>query len=222
MSATAFVMATFLEIPYSEIVVAAAFPSLLYYFGLFLQIDAYSARYGLQGLPAEELPSIGEVLRDGWYFIAVFVLLIVMLLYLQREAQAPYYATVLLIAINQMSRKHRWTAKRLGEFVEGIGKLFAELAAILAGVGLIIGALTLTGKVGSLTYELVRIAGNDAEFAIEEPNTVRVPWSDVVDDPPEAPSIEEGDVVGHRIDDFEMLRGEIWCATRTLLHGSGC
>ncbi|MEZ5910295.1 MAG: TRAP transporter fused permease subunit [Hyphomicrobiaceae bacterium] len=161
MGATAFVMATFLEIPYSEIVVAAAFPSLLYYFGLFLQIDAYSARYGLQGLPAEELPSIGEVLRDGWYFIAVFVLLIVMLLYLQREAQAPYYATVLLIAINQMSRKHRWTAKRLGEFVEGIGKLFAELAAILAGVGLIIGALTLTGKVGSLTYELVRIAGND-------------------------------------------------------------
>ena len=32
--------------------------------------------------------------------------------------------------------------------------------AILAGVGLIIGALTLTGKVGSLTYELVSIAGD--------------------------------------------------------------
>ena len=68
----------------------------------------------------------------------------------------------------------------------------------------------------------VRIAGNEAEFAIEEPDTIRVPWSEVVDDPPEAPSIEDGDVVGHRIDDLEMLRGELWCATRTLLRGGGC
>ncbi|MFT5175843.1 MAG: TRAP transporter 4TM/12TM fusion protein, partial [Gammaproteobacteria bacterium] len=59
MGATAFVMATFLEIPYSDIIIAAAFPSLLYYLGLFLQIDAYSARYGLKGLEESELPAIG-------------------------------------------------------------------------------------------------------------------------------------------------------------------
>lgn len=160
MGATAFVMATFLEIPYSSIVVAAAFPSLLYYLGLFLQIDAYAAREGLKGLEAADLPKIGQVLRDGWYFIFVFALLILMLLYMQREAQAPYYASVLLIVINQFSKTHRWDWKRLGEFVQGTGILFAELAALLAGVGLIIGALTLTGKVGTLTYELVRLAGD--------------------------------------------------------------
>lgn len=160
MGATAFVMATFLEIPYSTIVVAAAFPSFLYYLGLFLQIDAYSARYGLKGLEAHEVPRVGQVLRDGWYFVFVFVLLVVMLLYMHREAQAPYYATALLLVINQFSRVHRFGWKRLLEFIEGVGILFAELAALLAGVGLIIGALTLTGKVGSLTYELVRVAGD--------------------------------------------------------------
>ncbi len=158
MGATAFVMATFLEISYSEIIIAAAFPSVLYYFGLFMQIDAYSARNGLQGLPAEELPPISKVLREGWYFVFVFVMLIVMLLYMQREAQAPYYATVVLLIINQISKLHRWDLKALRKFVEGVGLLFAELMAILAGVGLIIGALTLTGKVGSLTYELVELA----------------------------------------------------------------
>ena len=50
MGATAFVMSTFIDIPYSQIVIAAVFPSLLYYLGLYLQIDAYSARYGLKGL----------------------------------------------------------------------------------------------------------------------------------------------------------------------------
>jgi TRAP transporter 4TM/12TM fusion protein len=160
MGATAFVMATFLELPYSEIIIAAAFPSFLYYLGLFLQIDAYAARYGLQGLPAEELPPVSQVLKEGWYFVFVFIILIVMLLYMQREAQAPYYATALLLVINQLSKAHRWNLKDLRRFVEGVGFLFAELLALLAGVGLIIGALTLTGKVGSLTYELVNLAGN--------------------------------------------------------------
>ena len=160
MGATAFVMATFLEIPYSEIVIAAAFPSLLYYLGLFLQIDAYAARYDLRGLPAEELPSVSQVLKDGWYFIAVFIMLIIMLLYMQRESQAPYYATATLLIINQLSKAHRWNWQRLLEFIEGVAKLFAELAAILAGVGLIIGSLTLTGKVGTIAYELVALAGD--------------------------------------------------------------
>lgn len=161
MGATAFVMATYLELPYSAIIIAAAFPSVLYYLGLYLQIDAYAARNGLKGLPASELPPMTKVLREGWYFVLVFIMLIVMLLYMQREAQAPYYATALLLVINQIAKVHRWNLKELVDFVKGVGFLFAELAAILAGVGLIIGALTLTGKVGTLTYELVNLAGNN-------------------------------------------------------------
>ncbi|MGI9525347.1 MAG: TRAP transporter permease [Hyphomicrobiaceae bacterium] len=158
MGATAFVMATFLEIPYSQIVIAAAFPSVFYYLGLYLQIDAYAARNDLMGLPETELPSFAKVLREGWYFIAVFAALIVMLLYMQREAQAPYYATAVLLLINQISSEHRWNWTDALNFIRGVGLLFAELLALLAGVGLIIGALTLTGKVGTITYELTQIA----------------------------------------------------------------
>jgi TRAP transporter 4TM/12TM fusion protein len=161
MGATAFVMSTFIEVPYAEIVIAAIFPSLLYYLGLFLQIDAYSARYGLKGLPEAELPSIWQVLKDGWYYVAVFVVLMIMLLYLQREAQAPYYATLALLIINQFNKAHRWSLSQFYDFVAAVGRLFAELAAILAGVGLIIGALSLSGKIGSLTYTLVQFAGDN-------------------------------------------------------------
>ena len=101
------------------------------------------------------------MLREGWYYVAVFAVLMFMLLHLQREAQAPYYATVALLLINQFNRTHRWTIATFGDFVVGVGRLFAELAAILAGVGLIIGALSLSGKVGSLTYALVQIAGDN-------------------------------------------------------------
>ncbi|WP_420722445.1 TRAP transporter permease [Hwanghaeella sp. LZ110] len=160
MGTTAFVMATFLGIPYSDIVVAAIIPSLLFYLGLFLQIDAYSARNGLKGLEDAEVPKFGQVMREGWYFVFVFVLLIIMLVYFQRESQAPYVATALLLIINQFSKKHRWTWARLEAFVIGMGTLFAELTALLACVGLVIGSMMLTGKIGSLSYQLVAIAGD--------------------------------------------------------------
>jgi TRAP transporter 4TM/12TM fusion protein len=67
MGTTAFVMASFLGRPYLEIAAAAAIPSLLYYFGLFVQIDAYAARHNLRGIPREQLPSISQTLKEGWY-----------------------------------------------------------------------------------------------------------------------------------------------------------
>ncbi len=160
MGATAFVMAVFLEVPYTEVLIAAIIPSLLYYLGLFMQIDAYAARYELHGLPEEELPKVRDVLRDGWYFIVVFLLLIVMLVGMQREAQAPFFATAALLVVNQMVKIHRWDLSKALAFVMGVGRLFAELAAMLAGVGLIIGALSLTGKVGTLAFDLVQLAGD--------------------------------------------------------------
>src|SRR3546814_15865231 len=65
MGATAFVMASFLEMPYADIAIAAAIPSLLFYLGLFLQIDAYAARNNLDGLPREELTRILDVIKEG-------------------------------------------------------------------------------------------------------------------------------------------------------------
>ena len=160
MGATAFVMAIYLEVPYSEIVIAAVIPSFLYFFGLFMQIDSYAAKMKLKGLPKEEMPKVSDTVKEGWHYIAVFVLLIWMLLFLQREALAPYYATVLLIAINQFTRHNRWGWDEWWNFVVGVGRLFTELAAILAGIGLIVGALSLTGKVSTLASEMLGVAGD--------------------------------------------------------------
>ena len=161
MGATAFVMAAFLGIPYSTVILAALVPSLLFYFGLFVQIDGYAARKGLRGLPRAELPAIGRTFAEGWQYILVFVLLVWMLLVLQQEAVAPFYATALLLVINQAWRRYRLDARRLASLLEGVSKSLAELAALLAGVGLIIGSLSVTGLAGTLANDLVYLAGNN-------------------------------------------------------------
>jgi len=161
MGATAFVMAVFLDVPYITIAIAAIIPSLLYYFGLFVQIDAYAARNGLPGMLPEDLPRVRDILREGWHFIAVFVLLTVMLVVLQREVLAPFYATALLIAVNQIKADDRWTWKSTRNFIIATGILLAEITAILAGVGLIVGALSVTGMAGTFVNDLVFLAGGD-------------------------------------------------------------
>ena len=108
MGATAFVMAQFMGTTYAEVAVAAIIPAVLYYVGLFLQVDSYAARRGLKGLPREELPSAWQTIKDGWYYAFVVMLLIVMLLYFKRESHAPFYATALLLVLNQWAQPGRW------------------------------------------------------------------------------------------------------------------
>jgi TRAP transporter 4TM/12TM fusion protein len=161
MGATAFVMANFLQISYVEVALAALVPSLLYYFGLFIQIDAYAARYGMKGLPKEELQSVWSVMKAGWIYIFVFALLVFLLIHLQQEARAPFYATALLLVVNQFNKEHRINWDKLRRFVFAIGFLLAELAGVLAAIGLVVGALVGTGMVGTITNDLVFLAGDN-------------------------------------------------------------
>jgi TRAP transporter 4TM/12TM fusion protein len=163
MGATAFVIAQFLNVSYAEVAVAAIIPAVLYYMGLFMQVDAYAARHGLMGISRAELPSVLTTLKEGWYYVFVIVLLIIMLLHFKRESHAPFYATALLLVLNQLfSKDTRWTWSTIVRFLEMNGRTFVELVAILAGCGLLIGAFSMTGVVSSLANDLLRIAGNNA------------------------------------------------------------
>lgn len=159
MGSTAFVMASFLGMSYGQIALAATIPALLFYLALIVQVDAYAARLGLRGLKRAELPKLGDVMKEGWFYIPVFALLIFLLVFLQDEALAPFYATALLIAINQLLPQHRMSWRKLGDLAVSVSRGLAELLAILMAVGFIIGAFSMTGLAGTLANDLVYLAG---------------------------------------------------------------
>ena len=66
MGAAAFIMAEFLEVPYTTIVIAAIFPALLHYTGVFAVVHLMARRLGLKGLARDMLPQFAEVWRQGW------------------------------------------------------------------------------------------------------------------------------------------------------------
>ena len=66
MGAAAFIMAEFLEVSYTTIVIAAIFPALLHYVGVFTVVHLMARRLNLKGMSREMLPKLGAVWADGW------------------------------------------------------------------------------------------------------------------------------------------------------------
>lgn len=160
MGTTAFIMATFLAVPYTTIAVAAAIPALLFFLGLMLQVDAYSARNGLKGLPRAQLPTLAATMKMGWHYLLVFVALITMLAQGMNESRAAFYSTALLLVVNQLRPENRIGFAGFWHMIAGIGRGLAEIIAIMLAVGMIAGGLAATGILSTLSTELVFLAGD--------------------------------------------------------------
>ncbi len=161
MGAVAFIMAALLGVPYADIVIAAIVPATLYYLALFVQADFYAAKTGLRGLPRNEIPSLSQTLKDGWYFIFAILLLIFFLFYLRLEAMAPFYATGALFLMAFVRRQTRPTPTSFVRFLQQTGTSIVEIVSILVPIGLILGALAVTGLAYSLSSGLVSITGGN-------------------------------------------------------------
>jgi len=160
MGVTAFIMADFIGVSYAEVCIAASLPRSLYWISLFCQTDFYAAKTGLRGLPKEELPSLWQTIKEGWFYVAALGILVYIIFFPRMEALAPYYATAALLVLANFRKETRLQWKTLIQMTEGTGKILTELMAILVGVGMIIGALSLTGTAHGLSGTLTRLGGD--------------------------------------------------------------
>ena len=103
MGAAAFIMAEFLELPYTTIVIAAIFPAFLHYVGVFTVVHLMARRLNLKGLPADKLPKLRAVWSHGWANIVPLIGLLVVLF----SGYTPYmsaFCGISLAIIAGMSR----------------------------------------------------------------------------------------------------------------------
>jgi TRAP transporter 4TM/12TM fusion protein len=167
MGAAAFIMANFLNVPYAEVVVAAFLPALLFYFALFIQTDFYAGRNGLRGVGANEVPPLLATLLSGWYYIAAIVGLTALLLVWRLEGEAPFWISLFLVVVALLrARQIGFSAYRFAGLVVDIGQSIAQIVGLIAGIGLIIGALSITGVANSFSRELVQYAGNNVALLL--------------------------------------------------------
>ena len=166
MGTVAFVMASFLGVPYSAIVLAAVIPALLFYAALLFQVDMFAARRGLQGLPRSETPDIWPVLKMGWPYLLSLAVLIYVLMGLRLEARSPYYASAVMILATSFRKETRMNWTRLKDLVLDIAVNVSTLVAVLAGIGLVVGGLSYTGVAGAFSRELLLYANGSVPLML--------------------------------------------------------
>jgi TRAP transporter 4TM/12TM fusion protein len=168
MGAAAFVMAEFLQTSYAAVALAAFVPALLYYAALFIQADLESAKLGMRGLPASEIPRARGLLT-GWPFIVSFAVLIVTLFqynWLPEKSAllAAAVAVVLSSIVGYQGQRPKLSA--LAGTIVSTGRGVIDIILIGAGAGIVIGILNVTGLSFNLSYLLVQVGSSSAALLL--------------------------------------------------------
>lgn len=158
MGATAFIIAEFLEVPYQDVVIAAAVPALLYFLVLFIQVDAVARRFSLRGLPKADLPIVMDVLKVGWIFILPIAILMYFLFWLgYPPGVAALYSAASLVVLMTIRDRRPPTKEHWKSFLFGSGEILVPLLLIAGAAGIILGVMNSTGLAFQLSIILAHL-----------------------------------------------------------------
>ena len=166
MGAAAFLMADYVQIPYSEIIVKAILPAVLYFAGIFIAVHLEAKKLGLRGLTKEELPEVKPLLKKC-YLLTPLILLIYLVGTSTRSIQyAASLSIVACIFVTLFSRETRITPKRLLEALAAGGQGTITVAAACGVAGIIAGTITMTGLANMMINGIVSVAGSNVLIAL--------------------------------------------------------
>ena len=169
MGAIAFVMAEWIRVPYATIAAAAAVPAALYFVVVFVSVHLQARRSGIQPMPREDLPKLGEACRAGWHYIIPIAALIYFLLI---EDYPPGMAGVLtlpfVIGASFLSPdQNDWLLpRRLMAACSRAVRGWITIAAVTGFVGIMIGAIELSGIGVKISTLILNLAGGNLIIAL--------------------------------------------------------
>ena len=178
LGAAAFLMIEFLAVPYQTIIIAAAVPAFMHFFGVFMQVHFEAKRFGLRGLTEEEMPRLRQSLRERWPTLIPLLLLIAVL----TTGRTPYLAAFTGIsscAIVGLCTRARGNGAAHWALLAGLHAVLlllvfggiestqiklAIFGAALVATPLLIKALQVQGRIG--TPALVEAFSTGAKYAL--------------------------------------------------------
>lgn len=161
MGAVGFVMAEFMGVSYTSVLVAACIPAFLYYLTLLFAVHFEAKRLGLSGLSKENIPVAMEVIKKQGHLVLPLVVLISLLSF----GFTPLYAAVVSIFATILSswlrKETRMTWRVIVQAtVEGSRSAIA-VGMSCAIIGVIIGTVSLTGLGLNFGYIILRVVGEN-------------------------------------------------------------
>ncbi len=194
MGAAAFLMAEYVGVPYSNIIVRAILPAILYFLGIFIAVHLEAKKLGLRGVPADQLPRFKALIRETYLLLPLIILVYLVSSNTRTMQFSAAVAIIAAIAVGFLNNivKYAREGKAGGEMTNtsgsalkaafGIGGGFGGkniLEALDAGgrgcitvgaacsiAGIIAGCLAVTGLASTLINGIVKISGSSSMLAL--------------------------------------------------------
>lgn len=161
MGAVGFVMAEFLNISYTKVMLAAIVPAFLYYLGLLFSVHFEAKRLGLSGLSKENIPDAMLVLKEqGHLVIPLFTLIGLMF-----AGFTPLYSAVIsifaTIAASWIRPETRMGLQKIIDATVEGAKSAISVGVCCVIIGIIIGTVTLTSMGLNMGYLILSVVDNN-------------------------------------------------------------
>ncbi len=165
MGAGAFIMAEITGIRYSEIIIAATIPALLYFLSVYFMVDFQAIKNGMRGLPRKELPALKGVFKQAYLFIPI-ILLIGSLLSGYSVIRSGTVAILACLVISWITPDNKMGPKQVIEALVLGMKNTIQLLAVCATAGVIVGVIALTGVGQRFSSMLLGVADTNMLLAL--------------------------------------------------------
>ncbi|WP_339147367.1 MULTISPECIES: TRAP transporter permease [unclassified Sutcliffiella] len=165
MGAGAFIMAEVTGIKYSEIIIAATIPALLYFISVYFMVDLQAVKNNMRGLKRNELPSLKGILKQAYLFIPIIILITSLVM----GYSVIRSGTISILACLVVSWIHPSTRMGLKKVIYALElgmKNTIQLLAVCACAGIIVGVIALTGVGQRFSSLLLSIADNNMLVAL--------------------------------------------------------
>ncbi|MEL6478996.1 MAG: TRAP transporter fused permease subunit [Pseudomonadota bacterium] len=155
MGAGAFIMAEITGIPYTDLVIAALIPAVLYFASIFFMVDFEASRTGMRGLRSDELPRLADLARQAYLFLPIVIL--IGALFSGYSVIRAGTMAIAAAAIVSWLTPYRMGPREVYEALGNGGRMSIQIIIVCACAGLIVGVISLTGvgaRFSSLLFDL--------------------------------------------------------------------
>ncbi len=145
MGAGAFIMAQWTQIPYLHIVAVSFVPAIMYFVSVAFFVHLRAHKRGFKPTPAEELPKVREVLKEGWNFFIPVAVLIGLLMLNFTPTFAACGGIGSIVAASWLNPRTRMSPRDVLQALALGGMNMVTTGVILLCSGIIIGVVLMVG-----------------------------------------------------------------------------
>lgn len=164
MGAGAFIMAEVTGIPYTELIIAALIPAVLYFLSIFFMVDLEARRADMKPMSKDELPVLAELLKQVYLFIPILILIGSLFLGYS-VIRAGTLALASAIVVSWLS-PHKMGPRSMLNALNMSARMSVQLIAVCACAGIIVGVIGLTGVGLRFSSMLLHIAATSQLLAL--------------------------------------------------------